>query len=176
MPILKRTHKVTTWLHPRVAKPLESIGKLDVPWLVKKPIKPDKLLPRDGTWRWGGGTWRVAPFAGQTWWHCCLMGELDGKRVMFAGDNYQPATRWNGTGGFCAFNGSRFAEGFVRSAQLAIDWNPHLLCNGHSTYQTFHASQFKRIIKWAQRGEQVMQSLCPSGDLEKDYYLHPAKG
>ncbi len=174
-PTLKRRHGAKLHLHPRVAKPIARLGAYDVPWLPRRAIRPDNLLPVRGTWRWNEYRMRVAPFAGQTWWHCCLMTTIAGRKVFFGGDNFQPNSRWNGTGGFCAYNGCRFREGFARSAKLVLDWKPDVLACGHGTYYRFAASQFRKIIRWADKAERAAKALCPSGNLSRDYYLHPVE-
>jgi len=173
VPILKKQHRAKLHLHPRVAKPIARIGEYNVPWLVKRAIRPNKFMPVRGTWRWNEYTLRVAPFAGQTWWHCCMMTTIGGQKVFFGGDSFQPNSRWNGTGGFCSLNGSRFKEGFIRSAKLVLNWKPDLLACGHSTHYRFAPSQFRKIIHWAQKAQHATEALCPTGQLNRDYHLHP---
>ncbi len=173
LPIVKKRWKARTVLHPRVAQPLRKIGEIDCPWLPQKAIRPDELMPRTGKWKWNEFTFAVAPFPGQTWWHAAFMTEVAGNKVCFSGDNYQPATRWNGTGGFSSFNGSRFIEGFVVSSETILKWKPDLVFNGHNTQFRFSPSYHRKVIAWAKRSESVTKALCPSGNLEKDYYLHP---
>jgi len=100
------------------------------------------------------------------------MTTVDGKKVMFGGDSFQPASRWNGTGGFCAHNNSRFRNGFVPSARLALRWKPDILASGHRAFFRFTPSRFRRILKWAAFAEKAVRVLCPSGNLEADYYFN----
>jgi len=172
IPMLQKRHGTRAYLHPSVAKPIEDRKKFDVPWLTPFDVRADELLPERGHWLWNEYRFRVAPFPGQTWWHGAYQTEIDGTKVFFGGDNFQPASRWNGTGGFCSYNGSRFREGFVRSAQLVLDWSPDLLCNGHGTFFKFRPSRFRKIKNWALKTERATKALCPSGRLEKDYYMH----
>ena len=174
-PLLRERYGATFFLHPRVAAPLKKLGDIDAPWLTKTALRGDRAMPMRGKWRWNQYTFDVAPFGGQTWWHACFMTVVDGTKVFFGGDNFQPNSRWNGTGGFSSFNGSRFREGFEASAKLVQDWKPDLIMNGHNTYQRFHASQFRKIAAWSRRAEAAVKALCPSGDLERDYYLHRAR-
>ncbi len=171
LPQARRKYGATVWLHPWVAAPLRSETLTTLPWHPMKRIRPDRLWPERGRWRWNEYEFRIAPFPGQTWWHCAFMTRVDGQKVLFGGDNFQPASRWNATGGFCAFNGSRF-EGFLRSARLVLRWKPDIIATGHQTYYRFHATQFRKIIHWARRAETATKALCPSGNLETDYYLH----
>ena len=173
IPELKARYGTESWLHPYVAQPLRKIGALDVPYLPAKAIRPDHLWPVEGTWRWNECEFKVAPLPAQTWWHCGFMTTIDGRKVFFGGDNFQPNSRWNGTGGFCALNGSRFREGFAASAQRIIDWRPDIIADGHGTYFRYQKSQFTKIVRWAGQAESAVQALCPSGGLERDYFLHP---
>ena len=102
-------------------------------------------------------------------------GTIDGRKVLFGGDSFQPASRWNGTGGFCAYNDSRF-DGFARSARLAMQWAPDILACGHDTAYRFRASKFRKIIRWAQQAQRTVCDLCPSGSLKRDYYLPAREG
>ncbi|MHB1156666.1 MAG: MBL fold metallo-hydrolase [Phycisphaerales bacterium] len=174
LPLMKRQFGPRIVLHPRVAYALRGGEHFHAPWLRPLPCKPDVIWPDAGTWRWHEYDFRIAPFAGQTWWHCAFMADIDGRRVFFGGDNFQPNSRWNGTGGFSSYNGSRFREGFETSARLVLKWKPDILVNGHSTYMRFAASQFQKIIRWSRRAEAATKALCPTGDLERDYYLQKA--
>ena len=92
------------------------------------------------------------------------------QRVLFAGDTFHPSSRWNGTGGFCAYNRSRFREGFEAAARLALDWRPDLVAAGHNTVCRFAPSYFRAVIRWSRRAEAAVRDLCPSGDIARDYY------
>ena len=98
------------------------------------------------------------------------MTDIDGKSVCFTGDSFQPNTRWNGTGGFCAYNGSRFPNGFIPTSQLILSWNPEIVAAGHASIFSFSKTKFGKIIAWAQRAKKAVTSLCPYGDSESQYY------
>ncbi|MCE9612729.1 MAG: MBL fold metallo-hydrolase [Lentisphaerae bacterium] len=157
-------------LHPRVAAPLRQVDRQFYLYAPSTPVAADELWPQIGTWRWQEYAFTVAPWPGQTWWHCAFMTRIDGRKVLFGGDSFMPASRWNGTGGFCALNNSRFRTGHMASARLAIRWQPDILANGHGAVFRFTDSRFRRIIRWAQSAEKAMQDLCPTGSLAKDYY------
>jgi glyoxylase-like metal-dependent hydrolase (beta-lactamase superfamily II) len=171
VPLLQKRWGARAVLHPWVAKMLATPARYNVPF-ARTVARADEWLPETGTWRWNEYPFRVAPFPGQTWWHVAHQVAVDGVRVLFGGDNFQPNSRWNGAGGFSSYNGSRFREGFARSAQLVLDWSPDLLCCGHGTFYRFHPDRFRKVQRWARRAEQAVRALCPSGDLEQDYYLH----
>lgn len=170
LPAVKERYGATTWLHPLVAECWRDPAHTLLPWLTAKPIVADLLWPARGTWTWEGHEFQITPWSGQTWWHCAFMTVVDGQRVMFAGDSFQPAAIWNGTGGFCAYNQSRFRAGFHASAQLALAWRPQIMAAGHTNCYRFAPSKFRQIARWSLRAEAAVLALCPHGDLERDYY------
>ena len=156
-------------LHPWVAEPLADVRAVRAPWLPREDLRPDETWPETGTWRWHEYTFRVAPFPGQTLWSCVFAARIDGRQVAFTGDTFQPASRWNGTGGFSAYNRSLFGGGFARSARLLLDWSPDWLAAGHGTVCRFEAARFRAVIRWSRKAERAVRDLCPSGTLA-DYY------
>ena len=124
---------------------MQDRDQYDVPFLPAESIPADRLLPQEDTFRWNEYHFVIRPFPGQTWWHCAFDARIDSRHVLFSGDNFQLPTRWNGTGGFCAFNGSRFSEGFARSAQTVLDIAPEIICNGHLDAEYFSR---QRVEDW----------------------------
>ena len=173
LPELKRDRGVQILLHPAVALPLGDVESIDAPWLPEESIVPDGLLPTEGGWAFREFTFHIAPAPGQTWWHCMLMAEIAGKNVLFSGDSFQPNSRWNGTGGFCAYNRSRFTSGFVATAGRISRLHPDLIAAGHGTVFGFSVSRFRKIRRWATRTRRALTGLCPHHDLHRDYYRWP---
>lgn len=170
IPALHARFGAESWLHPKVAKPLVTPRETVLPWQPDEPIIPDHLWPEFGVWQWHEYTFQVAHWPGQTWWHTGFMTQVDGQRVFFAGDSFQPASRWNGTGGFCAFNNSRFQEGFIPSTYLIQRWHPQVVAAGHGCCYYYAPVKFTKIRRWAVRTAEILTALCATGDLEKDYY------
>ncbi len=174
--LARRRTGARLWLHPRLKQALTDARARRGLYRGLATVRVDGVWPERGAWNWNGLRFRVAPWPGQTWWHCAFMTEVDGRRVLFGGDSFQPASRWNGTGGFCALNGCRFREGFTASARLALRWRPDWLACGHRTTFEFSASRFRRILRWAASAERAVRALCPSGQLALDYYNCPPAG
>ena len=165
-------------LHPWVAQWLRRTGTSRHPWfevlIPRRPILADQLWPTQGTWRWNEYKFQIAPFPGQTWWHCAFQTVVDGRKVLFSGDNFQPPSRWSGQGGFCAWNSSRLVAGYGRSAALVLRWRPEILACGHGTSFYFSDKHFRKVAAWAKKAERALLNLSPHGNLEQDYFL-PAK-
>lgn len=171
LPGLHDEYGLEICLHPRVAEGLRDERYRRAIYRTKEPLPCDRLLPEKGVWNWREYAFEVAAWPGQTWWHAAHQAQIDGRKVFFGGDSFQPSTRWNGTGGFCALNMSRFGDGFESSAQLAMDWQPELMANGHKNIYYFTASRFRRIKKWSKFAERATLALCPHGSLGRDYYI-----
>ena len=170
LPYLQSRYSTRAVLHPIVAAALEN-PELPLPWMPGVEIQPDELWPQEGTWRWREYEFAVAPWPGQTWHHCLFMTRIGSTRVAFCGDSFQPPSRWNGTGGFCAYNRSRFSEGFVPSARLLASWAPEIMASGHGTVCRFRPSRMAGIEQWAGAAEEAIRALCPGGVLEGNYYF-----
>jgi glyoxylase-like metal-dependent hydrolase (beta-lactamase superfamily II) len=157
-------------LHPWVQEPLRDVRGTKAPWLPHEDLLADEVWPESGTWTWEEFAFRVAPFPGQTLWHCTFAARIDGRLIAFTGDTFQPASRWNGTGGFCAYNRSLFRGGFADSARLLLSWSPDWLAAGHGTVSRFDPARFRAVVRWARRARRATRALCPTGDLEREYY------
>jgi glyoxylase-like metal-dependent hydrolase (beta-lactamase superfamily II) len=170
IPVLRERYGARAWLHPEIARLWRDPAHTCAPWLLPDPITADHLWPRQGEWTWNEYPFKLAHWPGQTWGHCAFQTTVDGQRVLFGGDSFVPSSRWNGTGGFCAYNGSRFAEGFIPSARLALEWRPEIVANGHTNCYYYAATKFRKIIRWAEQAQVATTGLCPDGDLEGHYY------
>lgn len=169
---VRKQYDTPLYLHPKVAEILARGGAWDVPYLDRQAITPDHMWPSQGKWQWNEYSFDIAHMPGQTWWHCGFMATINQKRVLFGGDSFQPASRWNGTGGFCSINGCRFDNGFEAAARRIIQWQPDFIVNGHGTWCHFTPSYFKKVIRWSQKTQAAINALCPDQKMEKHYYLH----
>lgn len=169
-PLAKEKYGAQCWMHPWIADVLRNSDKLDLPYLPAAPIVADRVLPETGKFRWNEYEFHIWPMPAQTRYHCAFMTCIDGRRVLFSGDSLQSPSRWNGTGGFCAYNRSDFGD-FRRSARLVLNVKPHLIANGHQVVYRFHPSHYRRILRWADMAERAVRDLCPSRNFRKDYYV-----
>lgn len=174
IPELQKRYGTQSWLHPEVAAPLRDPQHTLLPWQPPYPIIPDHLWPTSGKWSWHEYDFNIAHWPGQTWAHAAFMTTIDRQKVFFAGDSFQPASRWNGTGGFCAYNNSRFRDGFIPSAHLIQEWSPNLVAAGHGCCYHYSTAKFTKIAHWAETAAKAAEALCPSGDMDVDYYAAAA--
>ena len=105
-------------------------GKADL----QEPMKFDKVLKDGATIEWEGYTLSVDWMPGQTKYHSCLHGVIDGKRVAFTGDNLfaNPADpSQGGNEAVVARNGGALEEGYLYAAGYLHNIAPDLILGGH---------------------------------------------
>jgi len=98
------------------------------------PLKFDRLF-RDGeTIIWEGYTLTVDWMPGQTKYHACLHGKIDGKTVAFTGDNIFASTvdpKQGGNEAVVARNGGTLEEGYIYASEYLHGIGPDILVGGH---------------------------------------------
>ena len=98
------------------------------------PLKFDRVL-RDGeTIAWENYALTCDWMPGQTKYHSCLHGEIDGRRVAFTGDNIFASTtdpKQGGNEAVVARNGGALEEGYLCAAGYLHGLAPDLIMGGH---------------------------------------------
>ena len=98
------------------------------------PLKFDQVL-RDGeTIIWEGYSLTADWMPGQTKFHACLHGQIDGKSVAFTGDNIFASTvdiKQGGNEAVVAKNGGALEEGYLYAADYLHGLGPDLIMGGH---------------------------------------------
>jgi hypothetical protein len=98
------------------------------------PFNFDRIV-RDGeTIDWQGYSLTCDWMPGQTKYHSCLHGTIDGRRVAFTGDNIFASTtdpRQAGNECVLARNGGALEEGYLYAGDYLHALNPDLIVGGH---------------------------------------------
>ena len=178
VPALQKKYGTQFIVHPEVIYPVWPARRYELlraPWLPNEPIRPDILVDDDGEYTWNEYRLTMHHTPGQTWWHASIATQIDGSAILFSGDSFQPASRWNGTGGFCAYNRSRLKVGFQATCYTITRMAPDILAAGHGTIYSYQRSKLRRIARWAGRTEGAIRALCPSKDAHVDYYRWPCR-
>ncbi len=98
------------------------------------PLKFDRVIDDGAVIEWEGFTLAVDWMPGQTKYHACLHGEIDGRRVAFTGDNIFASTTDTRQGGnecVLARNGGPLEEGYLYAAEFLHTIMPDLIIGGH---------------------------------------------
>ena len=135
---------------------------------------PDLVLADREEIEWKGYR-LIAHFApGQTYFHGFLETVIDGHRVVFSGDSFQPVKGWdlaNGTGGWSGLNRG-FPSYHARSARLMIDIHPDWVLAEHQRPFYFNEQEWRYRIDWAEQAEAALDALSPSGNHRYDFNPH----
>jgi glyoxylase-like metal-dependent hydrolase (beta-lactamase superfamily II) len=158
--LLRRVEGTQVWAAENFSAVLESPSSYDLPCLWYDPIPVDRIVPLDRPVRWEEYEITLHALPGHTLYAVALTFEVDGKRVLAPGDQYQgeDGLRWN------YVYRNRFQEGDYRaSAALYRQFNPDLILPGH--WEPF----------WVEPG--YLDSLEASGQvleqLHKDLLVQP---
>jgi glyoxylase-like metal-dependent hydrolase (beta-lactamase superfamily II) len=98
------------------------------------PLKFDRVIEDGALITWQNYTFAVDWMPGQTPYHACLHGEIDGKRVAFTGDNLCGVSsdpRQGGNEAVVARNGGALEDGYLYAAQFLHGIAPDLILGGH---------------------------------------------
>ncbi len=98
------------------------------------PLRFDRVIEDGAALQWEGYSLAVDWMPGQTKYHACLHGEIDGRRVAFTGDNIFASTTDTRQGGnecVLARNGGPLEEGYLYAAEYLHTINPDLIIGGH---------------------------------------------
>lgn len=97
-------------------------------------LKFDRVFRNGDVINWEGLSLCCDWMPGQTIYHACLQGEIDGKRVAFTGDNIFASTvdpKQGGNEAVVARNGGTLEEGYLYAANYLHGIAPDLLIGGH---------------------------------------------
>lgn len=95
-------------------------------------VPVDALLVDYGTFRWHGHSFEILPAPGHTHGSVCLLTEMDGKRIAFAGDLiHSPGKVWSLTELQHSYGGGEGLDLNAFSLRDLLRWNPDLVLPSH---------------------------------------------
>ncbi|MEO8353702.1 MAG: MBL fold metallo-hydrolase, partial [Chthoniobacteraceae bacterium] len=137
-------------------------------------VQFDRLI-RDGEkLRWEGYEFTVDWMPGQTEFALAVQGVIDGKRVIFTGDNIfgDPADpTQSGHEAMVAHNSAVLEEGYIYGAEYLARSRPDLLLGGHSYVMPEPAAFIERYRQWAYAMREGFRGLSSQADYR--YWFDP---
>jgi glyoxylase-like metal-dependent hydrolase (beta-lactamase superfamily II) len=130
-------------------------------------LKFDRILANGATIQWEGYTLSCDWMPGQTKFHSCLHGEIDGLRVAFTGDNLCADPRNPEQGGneaVVARNGGALEEGYLYAAQYLHSIAPDLILGGHCWAMRDPGELIERLRVRMEALRDAFQSLSVEDD------------
>ena len=154
------------WIHASMLDILENPTRYRLPCLVPMPIRADRVVRDNETVQWEEYTFEFFHFPGQTEFHAGLSTLIDGKKVMFTGDN-----TWNKkdsdkirNGPLVPHNEYFLDGGFITCAQKMLQYKPDLVCPAHTEEYSPTEKDLREFLSWACRLREVMTSLIDQPD------------
>ena len=175
---IRRKYGAKLWALDQVADVFERPGDYDLAALLPYYTdrgKPDVAEPltfdrrfRDGdSFEWRGFRLNVDWMPGQTRYHACLHGVIDGRRVAFTGDNVfaRPGDEsQGGTEAVVARNGGTLEDGYIAAADYLHTIAPDLLVGGHSWVMDRPAALIRRYKQRAVELREAFRALTGPED------------
>lgn len=166
-------HGVKFWTLDTIADKCENPRAYDYPAMIGaynagfESAKIDRILHAGDVIEWEGYKLHIDWMPGQTEFGNGLWLELDGKRIVFTGDNLfgdpsDPAQ--NGHECVVARNSAITEEGYLIAAKYLQKVKPDIIMGAHSVLMTEPAAFIDRYHDWAQRIISLYKDLLPDTD------------
>ena len=153
------------------AAPVQAYGKV-VNGRPVDGVKLDRAL-RDGeVLDWEGYKLTVDWMPGQTEFALAVTGMIDGKRVVFTGDNLfgDPSDpNQNGHEAVVAHNSSILEEGYIQGSEYLSKLKPDLILGGHSYVMPEPAAFVERYRTWSYAMRDAFKELIREDDYRYGY-------
>ncbi len=173
-------HGVKFWTMDSIADKCENPRYYDYPAMIGtynagfESARIDRVLKAGDVIEWEGYKLHIDWMPGQTEFGNALWLELDGKRIVFTGDNLfgDPAdVAQNGHECVVARNSAITEEGYLVAAKYLQQLKPDIIMGAHSVLMTDPAAFIERFHDWSQRIIQQYKNLLP--DIDYEYLYDP---
>lgn len=177
-PILKRKYGAQCWTLDRIVDKMEHPRRYDYSALVSAykdgfdGMKVDKGFKSGESVDWEGLKIQVDWMPGQTENGCALWTEVDGKRIVFTGDNLfgnSADPKQNGHEAVVARNSAIFEEGYILGSKYVRDLKPDIVMGSHSYVMPNPAAFLQRYHDWSIQIRDLYRDLLPDKNYEYQY-------
>ncbi len=167
IPYLQRHEGTKCWALDDVAKVLESPHEWNTPCILETPIRSDRRF-RDGErFEWEEYAFEIVHYPGQTEFHAAIFVEIDGRRVLFAGDSSYPLRRYLPEQPDSQWMVNTVIRNSLTTAmhrKCADEFDrlrPDLVCPGHGPYWDVPGEAFASHRAYVEKKEAVWRELLP---------------
>ncbi len=171
-------HGVKFWTMDSIVDKCENPRAYDYPAMIGaynagfEKAKIDRILKAGDVIDWEGYKLHIDWMPGQTEFGNALWLEMDGKKIVFTGDNLfgDPADpAQNGHECVVARNSAITEEGYLVAAKYLQKLKPDIIMGAHGVLMTEPAAFVDRYHNWAQRIIQHYKNLLPDENYEYLY-------
>jgi glyoxylase-like metal-dependent hydrolase (beta-lactamase superfamily II) len=156
--LLRDVEGAQVWAAETFADILEQPSRYDLPCLWYDPIPVDRRLPLGQPIQWEEYTLTLHELPGHTLYAVAIEFEVDGKRVLATGDQYQgeDGLAWN----YVYQNRFRISD-YQLSAGLYRQLNPDLILSGHWEPLWVQPQYFEQLIERGELLDRLHRELLP---------------
>jgi glyoxylase-like metal-dependent hydrolase (beta-lactamase superfamily II) len=173
-PYARERHGAEIWTLDRVAEIVEHPERFEyaaTPWAYGPdvgPIRIDRRLTDGETFTWEGYRLTVDWMPGQTEFACAIHGKIDGRLVVFTGDNIfadPDDPQQSGHPAVVARNSAILEEGYIHAGEYLRRLQPDLIMGGHS----FVMDRPRELIERYLRRSLALRDAYRDLSAEEDY-------
>ncbi len=177
IPIVKRRYNSEIWAYENMVELLEFPDRFDFMWLLPayktglKNIHVDRILHEGETLKWEEYQLNIFNLPGQTLYAVAISGRIDGRFIVFTGDNIFYTPVGSGHDAFVTRNVAILEEGYIKCAEILNHLRPDLILGGHGQEIPQPLSQIEKLLNWSYMFREVLKGLSPY--CEYEYLVDP---
>lgn len=166
IPFLQQFHGTQCWALEDVAKVLKAPARWNTPCIMETPLRIDRRLTDGEKFQWEEFEFEIVFYPGQTEFHAAIFAEIDGRRVLFAGDSSYPLKRYlpERESEWMVNSVLRNSLTFGMHRKCADEFErfrPDLLCPGHGPYWDVPPEAYAAHRDYMEQKEVVWRDLVP---------------
>ena len=168
VPVLVEKYGTKVWSTEIMADKLEFPEKFNYAAMIPAydknftSLKTDRILKDGERLIWENYELTIEQMPGQTEFALCVYGTIDGKKIVFSGDNIfgdPEDSRQNGHEALVARNSAVLEDGYIRAAEILMKIEPDIIVGGHSYVMENPDRMIKRYHQWANEMRKALQGL-----------------
>jgi len=154
------------WVFENMLDVFQNPAGYKLPCLVPFPIMADRVIQHGEKIQWEEYELEFFRMPGQTQFHCGLKTMIDGRKVMFTGDNtWKKAEPEKFRNGPVVPHNEYFLDGgFITCAELMLQYLPDIVCPAHTEEYSPTEEDLEEFLGWAHRLREVMTGLIDQPD------------
>jgi glyoxylase-like metal-dependent hydrolase (beta-lactamase superfamily II) len=160
VPWLQRTQGAEAWIFDNFAEIVTNPSAYALPCLLGDPIRVDRVLGDGERIAWRDWSFDVFHMPGHTWWALGLVGEVDGTRVAFTGDNLLAGASSPLRAAAPIYRNRMRLDSIAVGVQRLIDFEPELLLTGHTGALPVTRAILDDFLAWARQLEVAFKRLA----------------
>jgi len=159
------------WALDRIADVVANPDHVRAPYVDPRPVKIARRLIDGEEVAWREYRLKFHHLPGQTEFAMGLELKIDGRKVLFTGDNFYRHDQYSGSGGWSGHNRG-LPAGYIRSLKKIIEMKPDWILAEHGGAMEYSAEDFATRLAWAKEAAAAADELSESTDHTRDWNPH----